>query len=151
MKKMMIGAAAFVLMGLSAQAATVVAKVANVNQTIRSVELLDNGSLKITKWNTTGSIVGLKSEVAQDLIYTATNLASVELQTETHQIVCMMILPVYENHTLYVANEQGQMSVVLTAQSCALNNVTHPVEKYSQQLAEKFRGELMILATQLSN
>jgi hypothetical protein len=134
------------------EAPTVVAQVANVSQTIKSIQLKESGILEVTNMEgAQQSMILSKSNLATLLGY-ARVLASAEIVTDHRLIVCMMAINPYTLRDLSVRDEKtNELRLTLTSGGCAIPDYTHPKQDYMMAIAQELRVTLVALAQQLVN
>jgi len=132
------------------QAEHVIAQVVGVSPTINSVLLTDAGRLVVIQKNKKSQIIQLVPSVQQEMIYVVQSLSQAELQVETRDMVCMMILPDFALQTLKVLdNETKALKMVLSSSACSEHEFTHPKESYMVDQAQTLKSQMVILAKQL--
>lgn len=135
-----------------AQSEKIVAEIASVNNTIKSVQLTDTGLLKIEKYDNQNSENQLSTANATKMLAMVQELGNAELITDHHPFTCMMILPANEIENLYVADgKTGELRLTLSMASCALHDYTHPKEDYLKSMASELKSAMQVLAQQLVN
>lgn len=129
-----------------------IAQIASVDANIASVKLNDSGVMTITKRDRTSKTLKLSEVNMQDLLWSAQMLSEAELVTDTHTVVCKMMITPFsiQNLTIYDSKTRS-MKLVLSASSCALTSFTHPKEDYALEAARTLKAQMLVLAQQLAN
>jgi len=128
-----------------------VASVSPVDSEISAASVSQSGFLFIKKSNGEQKQVRLADANARELLHLASSLNGAELKTEEHFVICKMMLPDFSRQTLFVRfDATAAMQTVLSVESCAVMNFTHPVSDFQMLQARLLKAELMTLARQLA-
>lgn len=138
----LVAVMALVGFSASAQTETIVAQLQGVDNTVKSIELTEAGLLKIQKADNTITSQQLSAVNAGRLVYEAKELATAELVTDYRQFVCMMFVPAQN----LMVNASGSLKLVLSANSCATHEYTHPKDANYLAMAQNLKSELIVLA-----
>jgi hypothetical protein len=126
-----------------------VATVSPVDANIKSVSLSQSGMIFIQKTNGSYKQIHLVEANKNEFSFLANRLNGVELTTEKHLVVCMMILPVFARQTLYVRfNGLAEMQEILSFESCAVTSYTRPTNEEEYFQARLLKSQLITLAHQ---
>ena len=117
---------------------------------IASVQLNDSGVLTITKRDKTSQTVKLSDVNQQEMLWTAQMLSEADLVTDHKDVVCMMMIQPFsvQNLTIYDAKTRS-FKLVLSHNSCAISDFTHPKEAYVMEAAQTLKAQMLVLAQQL--
>ena len=136
----------------TAHATQVVAEIQPVDFQIHSISMTDDGMVKILKIDGSEKNLPLSKLNNNSLLNSAQALASAELQTESHMVVCMMMVSSLIAQNLYVLDQaSGEMRLTLSYKSCAISTSTSPKDPYMEQVAQELKSELLVLAQQFEN
>jgi hypothetical protein len=150
MKSILALAATLSLFANAARAEKVLAEVRTVDAQIQSVQLTDSGALNILLRNGSKKRAPLAASNVSELTNLATYLGGVDLQSEHHVVICMMMLAYPQN--LYLADAKtGEAKLVLSPRSCAIANQVFPKQAYDLESAVELEKSLIVLARQLAN
>ena len=135
--------------GAFAQDGKVIAELSNVDTVIQSIALTDNGLLKVQRNGTDVLTQQLSSSNSMRLLGAAEQLATAQLVTDHTQFTCKMIIV---SPSLSVEDTQtGDLRLVLSPQTCAVANKTHPEDANLDSAAKDLESKLIMLAHQLAN
>jgi hypothetical protein len=130
----------------------VLAQVSPVNAKIKAVRLMDSGELQIENNSGAQATVQLSEENASNFNNIVDVLKNAKIQTDKKVVICMIMMPAFSMQVLSVKNEKtDKLMTVLTNNSCAIMNYTHPTEEYVLQDAQIFKANLMVLANQYAS
>jgi uncharacterized membrane protein YkgB len=128
-----------------------VAQVVEVSPAITSVFLSNEGRLVIVQKNKRIQKFDLASSVKKELLGAVQTLSQAELEVETRDFVCMMMLPDFTLQNLKVVDvETNTMKLVLSNSACTEHEYVHPKESYILAQGQGLKSQMVILAKQLS-
>lgn len=130
----------------------VLATVTGAQEGIKQVALLADGRLQVVPEEGKVKQIKLTKAASEELFNLVQRLANVELNDVQSQVVCMM-MPQPELSDLKISSYSyetttysNKLSLVLTAQNCAVSHRVSPVEVYSLIDANDLRKALVVLA-----
>lgn len=128
-----------------------IASVSPVDAEIKAVSVSKSGLLYIKKTNGEEKTLRLAKKNVSRLSALANRLNGVELKTEQRLMVCKMILPAHDRQALFVRfDNQFDLQVVLSVESCAVSSLTRPTEEHDLLQARLLKSQLVTLAQQLA-